>query len=1127
MDIETLYKDIGNNMDKFKINIDYIRGGDDSTPRTYRVDIDTDCLSLNGGCKVYKQKYQTDSELLGRFFRSLDIDFDSSLKNKVDEVALSIVYKRPGQVEPKNAKFYFKSDCLSGKCHQYKLTYETNCGVLGTNFKYLNFEYDEYVENGLFKYKYNIDYQLGNESSKKNVLFYVNHDCIFGPCNNYVLHYETSSGLFAKNFKLLHVDFKNEAKDNGVNDYHFNVDYELGTSDHDRKMKLFVSTDCITGRCKLYKHEFQTDSPLFARNFKLFNVDFVNTVEKGIDQMKLFIEYDLGNSDGIRNASFELYTDCIVGRCDVYKLKYVTNSEVLGRNFNYLNIDLVSKLNGQMNDYVCAVDFILGGEKVEQKTLLTMNSDCMLGSCNIFKMDYKTDNELLAYFFKYAKMDYLAKIEKKLLTVYLLTEYQLKKDQFVRSSTLNLNHDCITGDCLVYKLNYKSNDDDYLGRNFNLLDIDYKSSIESELNKITLNIDYKLSAEVQNRKANLIYETDCIHGKCRYYKLKYTTDSQYLGYNFKLLDTLYKFNINGDSVDSHLHIDYLFRNEQNLKSTDLRVVSDCFNGGCKNYKLSYSSNSEVLGYNFRVFNFGFNQKLVNKAVQYMYTCEYQLSTETKPSSTRLQVTSDCMNGPCDFYELKYLTDSEIFGRNFKRLRVFYGNSVKDLTNKVDVAVEYIRPTEDVRRSANFSVVTDCLLGACRDYTMKYQTDSEILGQNFRVLNYDFHRKLTGDVNQWESSVVYQRPSEKTQRFANIKVRSDCIVGACLIYALNYETDSELLGRNFKLLNIDIKTSYSSGLENIVMNVDYRRGNESIKRNANMVYSSDCFDGACTTYTLKYKTDSDILGKNFKYFNFVFARAFDQARKVDGYSYFFEYILGKQDSLQNVSYSVKHDCLSGACKYYSFEYDSNSELFSKYVKFFDMEYNYNMDKQMSKLDFNLDYIAANSVSKKNVRYAVVSDCLSGSCKKYFIEYSTNSEIFGKYVKLVKFDWSIKKNENNVDEHSFSIDYKTPFDDKAKETDVTIKSDCYSGACTKYNLSYKTNSEILAEKISLLKISYDRTVKNSQNTVDLKVDYKRGEDKDQRNASLTVDSNCSTGKCLIYDVKVKSDLISFSL
>jgi hypothetical protein len=176
-------------------------------------------------------------------------------------------------------------------------------------------------------------------------------------------------------------------------------------------------------------------------------------------------------------------------------------------------------------------------------------------------------------------MDYVATIDKNnMLDVLLLTEYQLRNENYIRSSKLVLHHDCITGDCLVYQLEYTSNDNEYLGRNFNLLKIDYKSSLGSadanKINRITMNVDYKMSFMPVKKNYNFIFETDCVYGKCRLYKIKVVTDSDHLG-KFKLLDFAYTYDLKQGTIgEMKINCDYQLRTDETVQNTKLYVLSD-------------------------------------------------------------------------------------------------------------------------------------------------------------------------------------------------------------------------------------------------------------------------------------------------------------------------------------------------------------------------------------------------------------------------------------------------------------------------------------------------------------------------------------------------------------------------
>ncbi len=59
-----------------------------------------------------------------------------------------------------------------------------------------------------------------------------------------------------------------------------------------------------------------------------------------------------------------------------------------GPLFSYLRLVYDSKLNGKMNDYTMTIDYTFTLDSADKKRscVLTMNTDCMAGSCNIYKM---------------------------------------------------------------------------------------------------------------------------------------------------------------------------------------------------------------------------------------------------------------------------------------------------------------------------------------------------------------------------------------------------------------------------------------------------------------------------------------------------------------------------------------------------------------------------------------------------------------------------------------------------------------------------------------------------------------------------------------------------------------------
>lgn len=90
--------------------------------------------------------------------------------------------------------------------------------------------------------------------------------------------------------------------------------------------------------------------------------------------------------------------------------------------------------------------------------------------------------------------------------------------------------------------------------------------------------------------------------------------------------------------------------------------------------------------------------------------------------------------------------------------------------------------------------------------------------------------------------------------------------------MDYKTDSEFLGRNFRLLRIEWDSKYENNLSQLNFNVDYRRPSDDTTRSAKFNWSSDCYTGSCNTYKMNYDTNSDILGSKVKLFNFDFNKS---------------------------------------------------------------------------------------------------------------------------------------------------------------------------------------------------------------------------------------------------------------
>ena len=801
LNIDYNFKAVDSLNNQIDLTINY-RLKNDLYPYNYSASILSDCFSLNGACKVYKQKFSTDSPVLSPY-RLLNIDWDTSVENSIDLLKINIEYQRQNQQNKRKADFYLRTNCVSSKCDLYKLRYETDCEFLGQNFKLLDFEYNERVVNGLFNWEYDIVYNLGSESQQKNFHLEVTHNCIYGPCNVYKLQYQANSERLFGYLRYLNFDYY-DTVENKVNKFHYSVDYQTWKHEKIVNTTLHVEHDCLTGRCKLYKQTWKSDSEFLSKNFRLFNIDYLNTVENKFDEHKLNIEYDAGFVKKVRHANLNIYTDCVVGSCDVYKLNYETDSEILGRNFRLLKIDLKSVKNGKVNEYICELDYISGFDPSNlRSSKMTMFTDCILGDCNLYNHTFTTNSEYLNIFFTNFNFEYVANLDDaKFVNVFIKCDYQLPKEEITRNGLLSIRHDCIIGDCSVYKLNYKSNDNLVMARVFNLVNVDYSSRVEDGINRIDLNAEYKLSVMPEKRNYELKFETDCVYGKCRLYNLRSETNSDYLGV-FKFFDFVYKFTLNEDDKvgTMDLSFDYKTRKDDRLRSTKFYVVSDCYNGKCKDFSLDYTSNSEKLSYNFQILNIQFHQQLKeNKLNEYTYNLKYKLRDEIKLNTANLNVVSDCLTGPCDKYELKYDADSPVFAKNFKLLRVNYVNENKpNKVNDVLVEVDHILYFEQEKKSSTFKLVTDCAIGQCRDYDLEYRSNSDYLGRNFKLLKIGYHQKFENGINKWSSYVDYLLSSETgPERNSKIAVEYDCIIGKCRYYKLNYQSNSEVLGKKLKI-----------------------------------------------------------------------------------------------------------------------------------------------------------------------------------------------------------------------------------------------------------------------------------------------------------------------------------------
>lgn len=86
----------------------------------------------------------------------------------------------------------------------------------------------------------------------------------------------------------------------------------------------------------------------------------------------------------------------------------------------------------------------------------------------------------------------------------------------------------------------------------------------------------------------------------------------------------------------------------------------------------------------------------------------------------------------------------------------------------------------------------------------FETDNPILAKYFTTLSIEFNTKIENNINDVEWNVVYSRnKDDSTKRVANLKFVTDCFTGPCFIYKIVYDTDSEILGKFFSQLNLDL------------------------------------------------------------------------------------------------------------------------------------------------------------------------------------------------------------------------------------------------------------------------------------------------------------------------------------
>jgi len=147
----------------------------------------------------------------------------------------------------------------------------------------------------------------------------------------YKINMKNTNPRLAFYFREFNYDYSGKIVD-GLYVLDNNVYYRRVNETSYKSANLLIKHDCSTGRCKVTKIIWKTDSPVLSYNFRYLDADFLNVVENQVDKIDLKINYDTGCGQGMRNYEISVNTDCM----RVYKY-YVINLNMIIFNPKNLN----------------------------------------------------------------------------------------------------------------------------------------------------------------------------------------------------------------------------------------------------------------------------------------------------------------------------------------------------------------------------------------------------------------------------------------------------------------------------------------------------------------------------------------------------------------------------------------------------------------------------------------------------------------------------------------------------------------------------------------------------------------------------------------------------------------------
>ena len=525
--------------------------------------------------------------------------------------------------------------------------------------------------------------------------------------------------------------------------------------------------------------------------------------------------------------------------------------------------------------------------------------------------------------------------------------------------------------------------------------MDYIATSKSDINEIKMDIDYMRAGQQNVRNAVLRIKNDCFTGACKLYQLTYETNSETLGTNFKYVKADYYRKVENGFNEVNYNIDFKRGDEINNKNVFLNIKHDCSTGMCNQYYLKYHTDSEILSYFFRSFDVDYVADIKDGMADIKWDMEYRLKNDPINKNFSLAIKTDCigMEGNCHLYKVKYSTDSEFLGTNFRYVDLEYNVKLNKDINEITINADYIRGASSRTNNVNFLFQTDCSYGLCRFYKLAYKTDSEFLGQNFKNLNVEYKNEVKSVSNLINLTVDVETGKGKTSK-TKLFLDTNCFLGDCTVYKLAYDSNSEILSYNFKKLNIDFKTNRLMDGTNEIYYVQKYLSGQGVDRYAYLKINSNCFRADCTKYKVEYKSN-EIIGPHFFILNM--ARSADNQVKID-----VKYNNDASQPDKSANINVKLNCNGENCNVDNFEFKSESGLALNNFKVSNFKLSRaNLGNNVDELDFLLNF---NDGKDRTASFNLKTDCPKGKCHVYHLIYKTDSDVLGRNFKVKLFFFS---------------------------------------------------------------------------------------------------------------------------